>query len=120
MPKVLIKRGVLPARLQQARILSKDLVARVTGDAGEAVVDIQNGAFGVGDGDALEGVAEHLGCQLLLKLGALGLGHILERAVQHDHLLPVIEFDLAAHQADAVAAVRSHDVEFQLVRRVLG
>ena len=42
------------------RILADSLPARVTGNLGNGLVDVENDAVEIGDRDAFDGAAEHL------------------------------------------------------------
>ena len=71
-----IESGIVAAGLEQSHVLPKRFLARVTGDAAERVVDLDDATGGVGDDDAFVRVREHAGGQLEARFSGLALGDV--------------------------------------------
>ena len=61
--------GIVPARLEYARIAADDFTAFPAGNAAEGRIDVKNIASGISQRDAVMGIAECRGMQLELFFG---------------------------------------------------
>ena len=68
-PHGLVKGGIVPARLEYARIAADDFTAFPAGNAAEGRIDVKNIASGISQRDAVMGIAECRGMQLELFFG---------------------------------------------------
>ncbi len=76
-PHVLVEFLALQAGLKQPRILSQHLFARVSGNAGKGLIDIQNRSRAIGDHDAFAHAGEDVRGKAQPVLSHFSLGNVL-------------------------------------------
>jgi hypothetical protein len=86
LPHLLVKAGILPPGLEDARMLADDFLAAVAGNPQEGRVDLDDALLGIGDQDGFDAVGENRLGQVQLPLGnaTAGLDLANQDAGQHE------------------------------------